>query len=88
MTFGRAITDKAEQKESHAKIILVPVMPDLIRHPETQGLETALDSPSTLLRVVSLSNHLLFGAWDLEFLIGVGCIRAIYYRWSIIILKL
>ncbi len=33
------------------------VMPDLIRHPEVYRLPKALDSPSTLLRVVSLSNH-------------------------------
>ncbi|MBW1943236.1 MAG: hypothetical protein JRG79_07820 [Deltaproteobacteria bacterium] len=40
-------------------------MPDLIpaedgifdRHPETQKDVNALDSPSTSLRVVSLSNH-------------------------------
>jgi hypothetical protein len=40
-------------------------MPDLIpakdgifdRHPETYHPEKELDSPSTLLRVVSLSNH-------------------------------
>ena len=33
------------------------VMPDLIRHPVAEIVQTALDSPSTLLRVVSLSNH-------------------------------
>jgi hypothetical protein len=57
-------------------IYFLPVMPDLIpvevgicdRHPESYGFETALDSPSTELRVVSpatslrtvsLSNHRL-----------------------------
>jgi hypothetical protein len=32
-------------------------MPDVIRHPELQYFEEELDSPSTLLRVVSMSNH-------------------------------
>jgi hypothetical protein len=46
-------------------IQLLPAMPDLrilprnkMRwHPETEQSEIALDSPSTLLRVVSLSIH-------------------------------
>jgi len=37
--------------------LVLLVMPDLIRHPEACCAEKALDSPSTLLRVVSLSNH-------------------------------
>ena len=33
------------------------VMPDLIRHPEAQAINKELDSPSTVLRVMSLSNR-------------------------------
>ena len=45
--------------EFKKKFYSLLVMPDSIRHPEIYNFEIHLDSPSTVLRVVSLSNHCL-----------------------------
>ena len=66
MTEGRG---RRTEGRCQKALYFLPVMPDLIpakdgildRHPESHGIEIALDSPSTVLRVVSVSNHRLRG---------------------------